>query len=205
MASKGERNNNPGNLEASPWTRAQPGYVRSDGRFAIFDTMANGVAAQVKLLEEKYLSKGYDTVNKIIWRYGNDPGVNDDQSVRNYAKYVAGRLGINIGDKIDPNQLGALSMAMREFETGKTKKGVIGDELRIDNIGDKAAGAIKGALGMGEDGNSPFVPDSIENILNGKTAARWVSVAIGIILIGLAVAAFVLKDNITNVVKEVVT
>lgn len=50
---------------------------------------------------------------------------------------------------------------------------------------------------------SAVTPDWLENLLNGKTAARWASVVIGIILIGLAIAAFVLKDNISNVVKEV--
>ena len=44
------RNNNPGNLEASDWVKSQPGYVGTDGRFAIFDTPEAGEAALENLL-----------------------------------------------------------------------------------------------------------------------------------------------------------
>lgn len=37
-----------------------------------------------------------------------------------------------------------------------------------------------------------LTPTWLQNLLNGHTAARWTSVVIGIILIGLAIAAFVL-------------
>ena len=36
------RNNNPGNLEATDWVKSQPGYVGTDGRFAIFDSPEAG-------------------------------------------------------------------------------------------------------------------------------------------------------------------
>ena len=177
MASRGERNNNPGNLEASPWTQSQPGYVGSDGRFAIFATMQDGINAQVSLLGG-YLRKGYDTINSIINRYGNDPGTADDVSVANYKNYIANRLGVGLNDVITAAQLPNLTQAMREFETGNTtgNKGILGS----------AGEAIGNAY------------DTITNPVGALTdwfttgiVARIAYVVIGIILIGLAIAAFV--------------
>lgn len=187
MPSRGERNNNPGNLEASPWTRKQNGYVGSDGRFAIFDSMANGIAAQAKLLVNSYLKKGHDTPYKVIMRYGNDAGPQDDVSVKNYIKYVAGRLGIGINDKVDVSKAGELAQAMREFETGKTKKGVATDAPDSEfNIGDYDPTGIVNSVSF------------VNNLFTAEFAARFSAVFIGIILIGLAVAAFTLlgKENV---------
>lgn len=178
MASRGERNNNPGNLEASSWTRSQPGYIGSDGRFAIFDTMANGIAAQVKLITNSYINKGYDTVSKIINRYGNDPGTADDPSVSNYIKYVSGKLGITPDTKISASQAGALTQAMREFETGNTTP--------TSSIGDTLSGV----------GNAILHPmDTVTDWFTSGIVARIAYVVIGIILIGLAIAAFVFATD----------
>lgn len=217
MASKGERNNNPGNLEASPWTRSQPGYIGSDGRFAIFDTMANGIAAQTKLLFDKYLAKGFTTVSDIIWRYGNDPGTADDVSVRNYIKYVAKRLGVGENDTLTAGQLPGLSQAMREFETGKTvKSGTIGNsaadtaksiaEWAKDVVSGKSRGESWGEwmarknkeldpARLGEQAREAVGELSptewLKSFFTGETAGRFASVIIGIILVALAIAAFV--------------
>lgn len=122
--SRGDRNNNPGNLEASPWTRKQPGFVRSDGRFAIFDTHENGIRAQETLLRSNYFGKsGTTTVDALISRYGNDPGTKDDVSVSNYKKYVAAKLGVGVGDPITKDKVRQLAQAMREFETGNRSGG----------------------------------------------------------------------------------
>ena len=176
MASRGERNNNPGNLEASPWTRSQPGYVGSDGRFAIFASMQDGINAQAKLIEN-YINRGFNTVEKIIQRYGNDPGSADDASVANYKNYVANRLGVNKDSVLTKAYAATVAAVMGEFETGNTKDGTIKDN---PSIIDKTIDAVKSAV----------TPDWVINLLNGRTAARWTSVIIGIILIAIAIAAF---------------
>lgn len=195
MPSRGERNNNPGNLEASPWTKSQPGYIGSDGRFAKFDTLVNGMGAQVKLLTNSYIKKGYNTVNSVINRYGNDPGTGDDKSVANYKKYVAGRLGVGLNDPISAAQVPMMAEAMREFETGNTKSGVLdtlsdvfnydplanADGTERDLLGDLGIGISKGVIGQS------------------------IAVFIGIILIGLAIAAFVFKsDAAKNIVQSAI-
>lgn len=214
MASRGERNNNPGNLEASPWTRSQPGYVGSDGRFGIFDTMENGIAAQVKLLINRYINKGYDTPNEIIWRYGNDPSTADDKSVRNYVKYVAKRLGIDIDDPIKASQAGALAQAMREFETGNTKGGAIGSSgsSALDRVREIERAFLK-SIGLGDDAaNTMTDPNAspsdvaglgLSAIFSSEFASRLTSVIIGVILVGLAIAAFVFLSE-QKVVQQAV-
>lgn len=116
--SRGERNNNRGNIEDGSFAKSQPGYVGSDGRFAKFETPEDGDRAQATLLRKNYIAKGFDTPSKIVWRYGNDPGTQDDESVRNYVAYVARKLGIGPDDKIDVTKTSLLAQAMREFETG---------------------------------------------------------------------------------------
>lgn len=178
MASRGERNNNPGNLEASSWTKSQPGYVGSDGRFAIFDSMANGIAAQEKLLRG-YIDKGFTTIDGIINRYGNDPGTADDGSVLNYKKYLSQRLGKSLNDLITKADIPLLTKAMREFETGNkqdTGDAPTADKGWWDTITDPV-----GAVG---------------DWFTTGIVARIVYVVIGVVLIGLAIAAFVfLTDN----------
>lgn len=120
-ASRGERNNNPGNLEDSPFTRAQPGYKGSDGRFAQYETKAHGEAAQAKLLANNYIGKGYNTVQKVIGRYA--PRSDNAASFDNYVAYVSRRLNINPSDTLTPAMTARLAEAMREFETGNTRNG----------------------------------------------------------------------------------
>jgi hypothetical protein len=216
MASRGERNNNPGNLEASPWTRSQPGYVGSDGRFGIFDTMENGIAAQVKLLINRYINKGYDTPNEIIWRYGNDPSTADDNSVRNYVKYVAKRLGINIDDPISAAQAGGLAQAMREFETGNRQTGVIGStssgSTALDRIREMERAFLR-SIGLSDEAAGTMTnPDAspsdvaglgVSAIFSSEFASRATSVVIGVILVALAIAAFLFLSE-QKVVQQAV-
>lgn len=118
--SRGERNNNPGNIENGPYAKSQPGYAGTDGRFAKFDSPEAGAKAQENLLAKSYLDKGHNTPSKVIWRYGNDPGEGDDPAVRNYIKYVSNKLGIGPNDIIPREKVGQLARYMREFETGNT-------------------------------------------------------------------------------------
>ena len=47
---RGIRNNNPGNIEYGDWARRH-GATGSDGRFAIFESPEQGIAAMVALQE----------------------------------------------------------------------------------------------------------------------------------------------------------
>lgn len=120
---RGTRNNNPGNIKDGPYARSQPGYTGNDGGgFAVFASPAAGAAAQERLLENNYLSKGHNTPRKIIARYA-PAGENSAASMNNYAAYVAQRLGIGVDDPVPSYQISLLGKAMREFETGQRPGG----------------------------------------------------------------------------------
>lgn len=115
---RGERNNNPGNLEDGPFARAQPGYVGSDGRFARFNSNDAGVAAQENLLRHNY--RGL-TVRQIIEKYSRPRrlgGDNPDDAVENSIRYTAGRLGITENTVPADNQFADLAASMRDTENG---------------------------------------------------------------------------------------
>ncbi len=105
------RNNNPGNIEATGWTKSQPGYIGAAGgiqspsghlkaneRFAVFDTMENGIAAQRNLIEKSYSNMSF---TKMMEKYapteydknGNVVGATSAQ----YAQTMADSIGV------DPN------------------------------------------------------------------------------------------------------
>lgn len=115
---RGERNNNPGNLRASAFAKRQPGYIGSDSsNFAQYDTVENGIRAQEVLLRNNYVQSP-TTVTAVIDRYlgKNVPGnFNSTASRNNYIRYVTQELGkSNIG----PRDTAALAKAMRNFENG---------------------------------------------------------------------------------------
>lgn len=133
---RSERNNNPGNIEDRGQFKGNPDYLGSDGRFAKFRTAAAGEKAHVNQLERYYDGKvkaagnrKLQTVNDIVntWSPQSDP-TNAAGSTRNYAKYVADRMGVDPDAKLSRDQLSGVAKAMAEFESGKTKKGALGSD-----------------------------------------------------------------------------
>jgi hypothetical protein len=129
--SRAERNFNPGNIEDGDFARRQPGYVGGDGRFARFESEEAGAAAQTALLQS-YGRRGFDTVEKIIsrWSPQSDP-TNPSGSTANYANYVAQRLGVDPGEKLNlasPDVAERLRVAMAEFESGNTSQAPMGSQ-----------------------------------------------------------------------------
>lgn len=115
---RGIRNNNPGNIKDSEFARSQPGYVGTDGQFARYESPAAGRAAMQALLGQ-YGKKGIDTVQGVVSRWAPTDDGND---VRAYSDFVAQKMGIKPGDRIDLNDPGTrakLSSAMAQFENGQ--------------------------------------------------------------------------------------
>jgi hypothetical protein len=90
-STRGERNNNPGNLrKGSPWqglSRAQP-----DKDFCTFDDPAYGIRALAKVLL-LYGMQGVDTVATIVARWAPS----NENNTAAYISAVAGNM------KVDPN------------------------------------------------------------------------------------------------------
>ncbi|MBD0915408.1 hypothetical protein HA447_18235 [Klebsiella pneumoniae] len=114
--SRGVRNNNPGNLEASssnPWV----GQTGSDGRFAKFETPEHGIRALGRNLIS-YQRQGIDTVGEIINRWA-PPSDNNDTAA--YIKAVCAQLGVTANQPLDasnPDTLQALCAAIIKHENG---------------------------------------------------------------------------------------
>lgn len=109
------RNNNPGNLEASPWTQKQPGYLGSDGRFAIFANPEQGRMAKNNLLFNVYKDQ---TLASAIGRYA--PEIEND--TESYITNISNKIGVSRGTKISdltPEQKIVMLDAMKSVEGGK--------------------------------------------------------------------------------------
>lgn len=119
-----DRNNNPGNLEATiHWTAKQPGFIGSDGRFAVFDTPENGHAAARRLLANKLERKDLNTPRKLIMTPGS--GWDNDAGPR-YMDEVAREVGIGVDDPFpedDPELAEKIYAAIRRIEGGTRNAG----------------------------------------------------------------------------------
>ncbi len=110
------RNNNPGNLEASPWTQKQPGYLGTDGRFAIFSNSEQGREAKNKLLFNTYKDT---SIASAIEKFA--PSVENDTAA--YIARVSREIGVNPRTKLSdltPEQKTIMLNAMKSVEGGKT-------------------------------------------------------------------------------------
>lgn len=114
MATRGIRNNNPGNIRVSKdqWE----GMTGDDGAFVTFDSPESGVRALAKNLQS-YGRQGYDSIEKIINRWA-PPNENDTQA---YIDSVVTATGIPATQSLDlsnPDTLSSLAQAISFHETG---------------------------------------------------------------------------------------
>lgn len=112
-APRGIRNNNPGNIVYGNFAKSM-GATGSDGRFAVFESMEDGIKAAIKLLEG-YVSKGYDSVRKIISRWA--PANENNTSA--YIDAVAKKLGVSADAHLSGDQLGGVAQAIFQHENGR--------------------------------------------------------------------------------------
>lgn len=112
-APRGVRNNNPGNekLTNTSWKGKISNSKNTDGTFEQFESWAYGIRCMIYELDRNYISKGYNTIRKLISRY-------DNPSATHYMDYVSARL--NVGkDSIltnDKTTLRKLVQAMSKLE-----------------------------------------------------------------------------------------
>lgn len=101
---RGDRNNNPGNMEFGAFARAH-GATGSDGRFAVFPDWATGAAAQQALIS----GRGYSglTLHEFAGRYAEGSPA--------WERTVGGALGIGPNDVVN-NQDPRLADAIRRAE-----------------------------------------------------------------------------------------
>lgn len=105
-ATRGIRNNNPGNLNyaGQPGAELEPG---KKGRFAKFKTPEQGLAALANQLR-LYGKRGLNTVRAIIGRYA--PSSENDTNA--YTNFVERTMGIKSGETVDMSNAGQLAKMM---------------------------------------------------------------------------------------------
>lgn len=145
---RGIRNNNPGNIKAGQFAN-QHGAIGSDGDFATFASMQDGIRAAIALLHS-YAARGYDTIRSIISRWA--PGSENDTAA--YIADVTNRLGISADQHLTGDQLDAIAPAIFGHENGNAYRN-IHSLMRISQS------ARLGAEGAGS-GNSVTISQQYE-------------------------------------------
>lgn len=114
-ASRGIRNNNPGNIDrkAGVTWRGMSADQSSDPRFVVFDAPEFGIRAIARVLRS-YAKRGLVTVEQIINTWA--PPVEND--TRSYINAVAAGLGIRPDDPVGAGSMPALIAAIIQHENG---------------------------------------------------------------------------------------
>lgn len=114
MATRGIRNNNPGNIRVSKdqWE----GMTGDDGAFVTFDSPESGVRALGKNLLS-YGRQGYDSIEKIINRWA-PPNENDTKAYIDSVVAATGIPATQSLDLSDQDTLSSLAQAISFHETG---------------------------------------------------------------------------------------
>lgn len=116
---RGERNNNPGNIDrdATHW-QGMSADQSSDDRFVVFDDAVFGIRAIGKELISYYEKHGCGTVREIIERWA--PPVENDTEA--YVQAVAKSLSVEPDDQINPESPECMEMLVRgiiQHENGR--------------------------------------------------------------------------------------
>lgn len=133
-AKRGERNNNPGNLNFVG--QAGASLERPGGRFARFETAFDGLRALSRQLM-LYAGRGINTVDKIISTWAP---ASDNNNTAAYIQAVSQRLGVNPQAALnlnDPQTMSAMMSSIIHHENGRN---IYSREL----IGQAAAAGIGG-------------------------------------------------------------
>jgi hypothetical protein len=120
-APRGIRNNNPGNIIASPFATRMGATGVDDKGFAIFPDASAGERAAVSLLGV-YGQQGRNTIEQIVnkWSPPNAPG-NTPQATQAYVNFVSQQLGVAPNAPLnmqDPQVLQRIAAAQFKFENG---------------------------------------------------------------------------------------
>jgi hypothetical protein len=111
---RGIRNNNPLNLEYAPGQ----GASTSDGRFGIYPTMEEGVAAAARQIQQYRSRYGLNTISGIVGRWAPAGENNTNAYVASVSKAMG--VGPNVPLNLnDPAVMSALIAAMSQVENGR--------------------------------------------------------------------------------------
>lgn len=116
-STRGERNNNPGNIRKGPAWQGLAEDQSRDSAFAVFSAPEYGIRALGKLLQN-YQSQGLNTVRSIINKYA--PSSENDTGA--YVNAVASQVGVGANDAVDLHDTATLTSmvnAIIKHENGR--------------------------------------------------------------------------------------
>lgn len=211
---RGIRNNNPGNIEwGSPWQGLVPASQKTDPRFAQFVDPVSGIRAIAVTLityyDKRKANDGskIDSVREVIERWA--PA--NENNVTAYAKQVALLLNVNPNSETlnmhDYNTLRGLVEGIIRHENGPgpltngntwykddviqealRRAGVVPSEKKVVTTTTVAATATAGVAIDQLAGVIPQVTAAISNSRDDLTSGEWMRMAIGVVMVGAAVA-----------------
>ncbi|WP_025153602.1 structural protein [Morganella morganii] len=97
---RGERNNNPGNIDynpRNPWQGQLPHDPAIESRFCRFRSPEHGIRAIYKLLQTYQTKYGLNSVKAIINKYAPP----NENNTGNYINRAAADIGIGINDHLN--------------------------------------------------------------------------------------------------------
>lgn len=154
-APRGIRNNNPGNLNFA----GQSGATKEGGeggRFAVFESMEQGVAALYRQLQI-YFKKGVNTLSSIVKTYAP---ASDGNNVDAYVSALSKATGKGANEKIDAGDTNTIARLMKGIVDHENGKGYISSS--------DIMGGIQLGAGSSASRNSPSQSGSQTNISIGK-------------------------------------
>lgn len=127
---RGYKNNNPGNIvltyNSDGTKRFWTGEIEGDDkRFKKFKSMAYGYRALFALLRE-YISKGFNTIEKIITRYAPS----NENNTSAYISTVVKRVGIPKETAISGSDLVTLTKVVKAISV--VENGLPADEIQVN-------------------------------------------------------------------------
>jgi len=123
---RGIRNKNPGNLNYNGQAGASK-EQGENGRFAVFGTMRDGIAALYKQLQ-LYIGRGVNTIESIVNKYAP---ASDNNNVGAYVRQLVGATGKGANEKLSGSDTETIFKLMRgiiNHENGPDGKKYITDQ-----------------------------------------------------------------------------
>lgn len=116
-ATRGVRNNNPGNIRHTP-TQTWLGQVGSDGAFVVFDTLENGTRALARTLKVYYEKRNAKSIAAIIARWAPPIENNTDAYIEQVSKKIDYPANVDMDAATFRDKLPAIMSAIARHENG---------------------------------------------------------------------------------------
>lgn len=122
------RNNNPGNIRYSPWSKQHGAIAQDNKGFAIFPDKETGSRAQDDLLQN-YVAHGKNTLKTIIEKYAPEK----ENDTKGYYEQLAKKLHIGVNEIIDPKNKGLMNQLSKEITKIEGDPNAYVDSLKGSN------------------------------------------------------------------------